>query len=102
MAITKKFLKTKAVYKVKFSVSAEEAAGAESVSLCGGFNAWDTSSHPMRRMKSGDFMLELEFPAGATVPFRYLTGHGVWLNEQEADESEHCPFAQANNSILKL
>lgn len=102
MAITRKILKTKPVCKVKFHISAAEAGGAESISLCGDFNQWDTASRPMRRQKSGDFTLELEFPTGETQRFRYLADGATWLNDAEADGYEYCEFAQADNSLLHL
>ena len=43
MSISKKFLKSKPVCKVTFTVGKEMADGAESVALLGEFNNWNTA-----------------------------------------------------------
>ena len=102
MSITKNFLKTRASCKVRFHLSAEEAAGAESAFLVGDFNEWSHTSHPMKKLKDGGFSLEMELPLGLDCQFRYLTGSGDWLNDSGADAYVPCPFAGVENSLVKV
>lgn len=102
MAITKQFLKTRPACKVRFSLSEEEARGAESVSVVGDFNDWNPEATPMRRLKNGSFSAELELAPENAYKFRYRAGDGHWINDPQADEFEFCTYAQAENGILKL
>jgi 1,4-alpha-glucan branching enzyme len=102
MAITKQFLKVRPVCKVRFSLSGDEACGAESLSLVGDFNDWNPEAAPMRKLKNGTFSVELELEPGSAYRFRYRAGDGRWINDPEADGFEYCAYAQADNSVLKL
>ena len=51
MAFKKQYLKSKAVCKVTFKLSKEQAHAADSVRLVGDFNSWDQASTPMKKLK---------------------------------------------------
>ena len=102
MALQKKFLKTKPVCKVRFSLTKEEAGDASSAFLVGEFNDWDTVSLPLKRDKHGGFFLELSLPLGGDYQFRYLLGNGEWRNDAEADAYVPCAFAGDDNSLVKV
>lgn len=102
MAVVKNFLKTRASCKVKFIVSPEDARDAGKIYLVGDFNEWNDTAHPMKKRRDGSFALELEFPLGKDCRFRYRTEDNRWLNEPEADAYEPCPFAGADNSVIKV
>ncbi len=65
----KAYTKTGKSCRVTFSLPAE--AGAESVSLCGEFNAWDKEKHPLKRRKDGSFSTTLSVKPGTEHCFRY-------------------------------
>ena len=50
MSIKKKFLKSKSLCKVTFSVSKELVSSAESIHVVGEFNDWDPASTPLTAM----------------------------------------------------
>ena len=102
MAYTKKFLKSRAACKVKFTVDAETAGGAEEVYLVGDFNDWDHKSLSMKKRKDGSFALEMELASGKDYQFRYLTESGRWFNDDSADAYVHCAFAGGENSVIKV
>ncbi|MDL2267053.1 isoamylase early set domain-containing protein [Desulfovibrio sp. OttesenSCG-928-G15] len=102
MAISKNFLKTRAVCKVKFRLSAEEAGDASEMYLVGDFNDWSDTASPMKKMKDGGFSIEIELPLGHDVQFRYRSGDNVWLNDPEADAYVPCSYAAAENSLVKV
>lgn len=102
MGITKKFLKSKPVCKVTFSVPKELVASAESVYVVGEFNDWNPASTPLKEMKNGTFSTTLDLEQGREYQFRYLIDGTQWTNETEADKFAASPFADATNSVVVL
>lgn len=95
-------MKSRATCKVKFTVAAETADGAEEICLVGDFNDWNHSSFPMKKRKDGSFALEMELASGKDYQFRYLTDSGRWFNDEAADAYVHCSFASEENSTIKV
>ncbi|WP_027178112.1 isoamylase early set domain-containing protein [Maridesulfovibrio bastinii] len=102
MAITKKFLKTKPVCKVKFELPKDEVENGESVFLVGDFNNWDTSTTPMKKLKSGKYTVTVDLATNQDYQFRYLVGHENWLNDTDADSYEPSPYADTDNSVVSV
>ncbi|MDP5056895.1 glycoside hydrolase [Marinomonas hwangdonensis] len=100
--IEKTYLKTKPECKVKFVLPAEQICDDKSVFLVGDFNEWDTSSHPMRKQKSGVFAATLNLKVGQTYQFRYVTESQRWLNDDSADGYSNSPVSPDQNSVLSL
>ncbi len=100
MAIKKQFLKSRPECKVKFRVSKEQAADAESMHLVGDFNDWDTEATPMDQLKSGDFTVTLYLAPDQAYQFRYLVDGETWLNEQQADQLAPTPYPDVQNSVI--
>jgi 1,4-alpha-glucan branching enzyme len=69
--------------KVTFELPA--AAGAGSVALCGDFNGWSETSHPMTKRKDGRFSITVTLDSGRSHRFRYLIDGERWENDWEAD-----------------
>lgn len=102
MSITKQPLKSKPVVKCAFKVNAEQVANADALSLVGCFNNWDTSAHPMKKLKNGDFKLDVNLDANQSYQFRYCSDKGDWFNEPEADAKVVVADLGAENSLLQL
>lgn len=100
MAVTKQFLKTKPVCKVKFKLTSEDVNGAESVYLTGDFNNWSETAYPMKRLKDGSFTAQVDLEAGKEYRFRYLLDSGQWANDPDADRYEYCQYAGEENSLI--
>jgi len=79
----KKFVRAKNLFKVTFSLPTE--SGAQTASLCGDFNEWSKTSHPMKKQKDGRFKLTLELAAGRHYHFRYFLDDQRWENDWDAD-----------------
>ncbi len=86
-------------YRVTFTVPAE--VGADDVHLCGEFNDWDESSHPLKRRKDGRFSTTLSLDSGRSYRFRYLINGEHWENDEAADAYLPNPFG-GQDSILEL
>ncbi|RZS92271.1 isoamylase early set domain-containing protein [Aquimarina brevivitae] len=96
MAISKQYLKSKPICKVTFTVPAKEA---DSVSVAGEFNNWDTGSHLLKKLKNGTFKGTVNLPKDNQFQFKYVVD-GEWTNENEADGYLWSDYAATDNSLL--
>lgn len=81
--LKKSFAKSGDSCRVTFKLPAE--VHAETVHLCGEFNEWSPTSHPMKQLKDGSFSLTLSLDAGQSYRFRYLLDNERWENDWDAD-----------------
>lgn len=100
MSLKKQFLKSKPVCKVTFRLTAEQAQQADNVFLVGDFNAWDEQSTPMKRLKNGDFSLNMDLESGKEYQFKYLLDGDVWENDWDADNYAPSPVGGTDNSVV--
>lgn len=68
-----------------FRLPAEAVAGAGRVNLAGEFNGWNTESTPLKRLKNGEFTVDVELDPGREYRFRYLIDGERWENDWCAD-----------------
>jgi 1,4-alpha-glucan branching enzyme len=98
MALSKRYLKSKPICKVRFDLPAEAAPQARTVELLGSFNDWQPVK--MRKDK-GLYTRTLDLPAGEQFEFRYRIDGERWENDWEADA--YVPNGLAGeNSVLRL
>ena len=97
MSLTKKYLKSKPICKVTFTVPASEAS---KVAVAGDFNGWDTTAS-LKKLKNGSFKGTFDIPTEQSYEFRYVID-GEWTNEQEADRFQWNAFAATENSVIEL
>lgn len=97
MTLTKKFLKTKPLCKVTFTVTAKEA---KQVAVARDFNSWDTTAN-LKKAKNGIFKGTIALPTEASYEFRYLVD-GQWTNETEADRYQWNDYAGTENAVLDV
>ncbi len=102
MAFKKQYLKSKAVCKVTFKLSKQEAKGAQKVSVVGDFNNWDEASTPMKKLKTGGFTATLNLPKDSKYQFRYLLDEKEWENDWQADEYVPSPISLEDNSVVNV
>lgn len=81
--LTKKFFKNKDTCQVTFQLPKD--VEAKSVALVGEFNDWDTTAHPMKKVK-GIWKTTLELENGHEYQYRYLVNGVEWLNDWKADK----------------
>ena len=68
--------------RVTFSLPRE--VDAEAATICGDFNDWSPTKHPLRRYKDGHFGVAITLPSGE-YRYRYLLDGVRWENDWEAD-----------------
>lgn len=95
MALSKKYLKSKALCKVTFEVPAPDAT---TVAVAGDFNDWDTSAR-LKKLKSGVFKGSFNLPLDSNYEFKYLID-GKWVNDASPDTLKWNEYAISENSVL--
>jgi 1,4-alpha-glucan branching enzyme len=85
MVIMLKKAYSKAGHSCRVTFKLPTEVGARSVALCGEFNDWDKSTHPMRQLKDGSFSLTITLEPGQSYRFRYWLDGERWENDWEAD-----------------
>lgn len=102
MSIKKRYLKSKPVCKCTFLLPKDAAPDAKAVNLVGDFNSWSLDGTPMKRLKSGDFKLELDLDAGQRYQYRYLIDGKKWENDWAADDYVPVPDLSVENSVVQV
>jgi 1,4-alpha-glucan branching enzyme len=74
---------------------------AHTAYVCGDFNNWSQSEHPMKRRKDGSFTVMFWVEAGREYRFRYLLDEERWQNDQAADAYVPNPYG-GEDSVLKV
>lgn len=97
--LKKSYSKTGRYCRVTFKAPAE--VEARTAALCGEFNDWDASSHPMKRLKDGSFSLTLSLETGRPYRFRYLLDGERWENDWSADAYVPNEF-ESEDSIVEV
>jgi len=98
----KKYFKTKKTCKVTFTLPGIAAPSAGTVCIVGDFNNWSIISHPMKRLKSGDFTITLDLEPGMQYQYRYLIDDCRWENDWWADAYVTTPYSDSENSVVIL
>ena len=98
MAIKKQFLKSKSICKVTFTIPAGDA---NSVTVAGDWNNWDTASIPLKKLKNGTFKGTVNLESGHDYQFKYVVDN-EWKNEADADAFVWNDYASADNSVISL
>ena len=80
----KTYSKTGTSCRVTFELPAE--ISAKTAAVCGDFNEWDASKHPMKQRKDGSFSRTVSLKPGNEYRFRYLLDGGRWENDWAADK----------------
>ncbi len=99
MSIEKKFVKTKSVCKVKFSLSGDQYKSNSSILLVGDFNNWQIGETPMKKAKTGVWSVSLDLETGKEYQFRYLIDGTTWENDSEADKYVPSGLGSENSVI---
>jgi len=102
MSFKKQYLKSKPVCKVTFRMSEENLEGANTVHVVGDFNGWDTYASPMKRLKTGDYVLTMDLKIGREYQYRYLLDGTSWINDWHADKYVRSTYSDAENSVVIL
>ena len=98
----KEYLPKKTMCKVTFKLPQAAAHDAQSVTLAGDFNNWDTQANPLRKLKSGTWFLAHVLEAGKNYQFRYCIDASRWENDVKADRYVKSLFDSSDNSVVTV
>jgi 1,4-alpha-glucan branching enzyme len=100
--LKKKFLKSKPICKVTFSMPPEALKAANTVKIVGDFNGWDKEAAlEMTPLKKGGFKAVLELETGKDYQYRYWVDETKWENDWNADKYAPNGFGE-DNSVVSL
>jgi 1,4-alpha-glucan branching enzyme len=85
---------------VTFWLPKKAAPDAGIVAVAGSFNDWSLDRHPMKRLKDGDFSLDLELEAGKEYEFRFVIDGVHWENAWNADKYMWSAHGNCENSMI--
>ena len=102
MSIKKQYIKSSGMCKCTFRLPKAAAVDAQSVDLVGDFTGWKQGPVPMKKLKSGDFKVDVALEPGRQYEFRYLIDETFWENDWEADAYAPKPAFCAENSIVAI
>lgn len=102
MSLKKKYLKSKPICKVSFSLPKDAVKSAKKVAIVGDFNQWDEKAHPMKKLKNGSFTSTIDLEAGKEYQFRYLIDGEQWENDWVADAYVPNAFGDDENSVVAV
>jgi len=97
--LKKSYSKTKRSCRVTFDLP--QQSKAKSVALCGEFNNWNPSAHPMKMRKDGRFSTTISLKAGRNYRFKYLVDNLRWENDWSADSYVPNKFG-SDDSLIRL
>ncbi len=96
--IKKQYLKSNDSCKVTFRLPKDAVPGARVVTIVGDFNNWDTKKTPMKKLKNGEFKLEMNLSRKREYRFKYLIDSKQWENDWYADK--YVPNAYGNDDSV--
>lgn len=85
-----------AAHEVEFTFRAPES---RKVCIAGKFNAWNTSSTPMKKGKDGTWRIKLKLWPGK-YEYKYFVD-GAWVSDQSCAELVSNPFG-TNNCVVSV
>lgn len=92
----KEYTKTGRSCRVTFELPAE--VNAQTACLCGDFNDWNETSHPMKRSRDGSFKLTISLKPGIEYRYRFLLDGERWENDWAAES--YAPNALGSEDSL--
>ncbi|MCX6046300.1 MAG: isoamylase early set domain-containing protein [Chloroflexi bacterium] len=70
------------------------------VSVVGDFNNWNPKANPLIKRSNNTASASVILPVGQCVRFRYVTGQGVWFNDEKADAYELSEHGEDNCLVI--
>jgi len=95
-----KFLETKKVRRITFRLPKVAATDSKSVCIVGDFNNWNTHVNPMKKLKDGDYSIELELEPEREYQYRYFIDESKWENDWNADRYARSLYGDSDNSVV--
>ena len=95
----KTYAKTGTTCRVTFELPKE--VQADRACVCGDFNDWSVTEHPMAKRKDGHFSVTIPLAASRSYRYRYLLDGERWENDWDADAYVENDFG-TEDSLISL
>ena len=103
MSIRKNYLKNKKECTITFTIPKAIGDKHKKISVVGDFNNWDQEANRFKKTNSkGTYTVSVRVPVGREYQFRYVADGTHWFNESKADKQIPAPFANTENSVIKV
>ena len=99
MSVKKRFLKSKSVCKVTFSLPKKAVNKAKTVKVVGDFNNWNKNKGVKMKATATAYTATVELEMGKDYQFRYLIDNKEWENDWKADAYAATPFGVENSVV---
>ena len=83
--------------RVTFSLA--PGTGVADAHVCGDFNGWNPSRHPLRRRRDGRLSTSLSLRTPRSYRFRYLLDGHRWENDPAADAYLPNPYGTEDSVV---
>jgi 1,4-alpha-glucan branching enzyme len=100
MGLKKRYLKSKAVCKVTFTLPKEAAGAAKTAHVVGDFNDWNVRANAMKKLRDGTLTATITLKRGRKYQFRYLLDGAIWENDWNADKYAQNSFGSENSVVV--
>lgn len=100
MSLTKKYLKSKSVCKITFSLPKAAINGGSEVRLVGEFNDWNWENGYKMKAQKDNFTTSIELSTGRNYQFRYLIDNDRWANDWDAEAYWPTPYGEENSVVF--
>ncbi|WP_256012062.1 isoamylase early set domain-containing protein [Desertivirga xinjiangensis] len=94
--LQKTYVKSKDLWKVKFTFKHDSA---ETVEILGLNSDWENSI-PLSKKKDGSFSTEITLPKNSQHEFKYRVNKTEWMEEPEADDQNVNAFGSTNSVLI--
>ena len=102
MSIKKQYIKSSGMCRCTFRLPKAAVNDAQNVQLVGDFTGWKQHAVPMKKLKSGEFKVDVELEPGRQYEFRYLIDETLWENDWNADAYLPKPGFSVENSVIAI
>jgi len=76
------------------------SSAPEPVSICGDFNQWSATTHPLINNHDGTYSATIDLPANQRFAYKYLSEKHGWFNDDAADGYECNEWGECNSILV--
>jgi hypothetical protein len=100
--IKKKYIESRNICEVTFTLPGEASLKARTVSVVGDFNGWKKEATFLKKQENGDFTATLQLDPGKEYRFRYLIDGQRWENDWHADKYVRSPYGVEDSVVCVM
>ena len=99
MSLKKKYLKSRPICKVTFTLPLDAVGDVEEIRVLGDWNGWEWEEGLSMKKTKAAYSVVAELPQDQMYEFKYRTKEGEWINDWEADGYMPSPYGNENSMV---